>query len=141
MVPNPEPIDADDVYNFIGILDHWKKQRHTELQVEWYGGEKTQEPLSILQQDDPVSVAEYAQKQDLLSMQPFQWCKEFLDNQVIANSTARSMIVCAGKSKCILAELQGESQCYQFGYKLPKNMEHAYELDEQNRNTKWGDAM
>jgi len=74
-------------------------------------------------------------------MQPFQWCKEFLDNQVIANSTARLMIVCAGKSKCILAELQGEGQCYQFGYKLPKNVWHAYELDEQNGNTKWGDAM
>ena len=31
--------------------------------------------------------------------------------------------------------------CYKYGYELPKNYEHAVQLDKRNGNTKWQDAV
>ena len=46
-----------------------------------------------------------------------------------------------GKSKWVLQELCGTTKHYQFGYEVPKNVRHAYELDQLQGNTKWADAM
>ena len=65
----------EDLYKFIAITDHqghlspqdenYKGSKYNVM-VEWETGEITEEPLSLIAADDPVTCAVYAKKHDLL---------------------------------------------------------------------------
>ena len=69
-----------DAYYFIDeILDHrWSKPKKgkVELLVKWRDyDEPSWEPLEIIREDDPLSVAYYAQKYNLLDKSIWKWAK------------------------------------------------------------------
>ena len=67
----------EDLYKFRAITGHqgplspqdenYKGSKYNVM-VEWETGEITDEPLSLIAADDPVTCAEYAKKHDLLHL-------------------------------------------------------------------------
>ena len=95
--------------------------------VEWETGEITEEPLSLIAADDPVTCAIYAMKHDLLHLDGWKRLKHIAKNQkqAIIQSKIRQL---------------RRSPVYQFGFLIPKDYKQALQLDEQNGNSKRYDA-
>ena len=60
IVGHQGPLDASD--------PDWKGSQYN-VQVEWETGEITNEPLSVIPADDPVTCAAYAKEHDLLAVE------------------------------------------------------------------------
>ena len=129
----------EDLYKFRAITGHqgplspqdenYKGSKYNVM-VEWETGEITDEPLSLIAADDPVTCAEYAKKHDLLHLDGWKRLKHIAKNQkeltrAINQSTIRQVRRLA---------------VYQFGFLIPKDYKQALQLDEQNGNSKWYDA-
>ena len=137
-------IEADTteegVWKFRQILEH-KKMKSSDpdykgssynLLVEWEGGECTWEPLTALIKDDPVTVALYGKKHDLIGKPG--WNSKHLKH--IAK-TQKKLIRLANQAKLHSFRTK---PVYMYGYQIPRNHEQAMELDRQNGNTFWRDA-
>ena len=100
------------------------------VQVEWENGEITYEPLSIIAADDPVTCAMYAKDKNLLSLPGW---KRFRNIAKHEKNFTRNV------NQTKLRQARRSDQ-YQFGYLIPRDYNHAMELDKQNGNSKWYDA-
>ena len=98
--------------------------------VEWETGEITDEPLSLIAADDPVTCAEYAKRHDLLHLGGWKRLKHIAKNQ-------KQLTRAINQSK--IRQVRS-SAVYQFGILIPKDYKQALQLDEQNGNSKWYDA-
>ena len=98
--------------------------------VEWESGEITEEPLSLIAADDPVTCATYAKKHDLLHLDGWKRLKHMAKNQ-------KQLTRAINQSK--IRQVR-RSAVYQFGFLIPKDYKQALQLDEQNGNSKWYDA-
>ena len=95
--------------------------------VEWETGEITEQSLSLIAADDPVTCAIYAKKHDLLQLDGWKRLKHIAKNQkqltrAINQSNIRQV---------------RRSAVYQFGFLIPKDYKQALQLDEQNGNSKY----
>ena len=149
---------AEAIMSYVQILDHLDHQEHQEdlymfraitghqgpfspqdenykgskynVMVEWETGEITDEPLSLIATDDPVTCAEYAKKHDLLHLDGWKRLKHIAKNQ-------KQLTRAINQSK--IRQVR-RSAVYQFGFLIPKDYNLALQLDEQNGNSKWYDA-
>ena len=129
----------EDLYKFRAITGHqgplspqdqnYKGSKYN-IMVEWETGEITEEPLSLIAADDPVTCAEYAKKHDLLHLDDWKRLKHIAKNQ-------KQLTRAINQSK--IRQVR-RSAVYQFGFEIPKDYKHALQLDEQNGNSKWYDA-
>ena len=129
----------EDLYKFRAITGHqgplspqdenYKGSKYNVM-VEWETGEITDEPLSLIAADDPVTCAEYAKKHDLLHLDGWKSLKHIAKNQ-------KQLTRAINQSKIRQAR---RSVVYQFGFLIPKDYKQALQLDEQNDNSKWYDA-
>ena len=90
----------------------------------------SEEPLSFIAADDPVTCAIYAKKHVLLHLDGWKRLKHIAKNQkqltrAITQSKIRQV---------------WRSAVYQFGFLISKGYKQALQLDEQNGNSKWYDA-
>ena len=109
--------------------ENYKGSKYNVM-VEWETGEITEDPLSLIATDDPVTCATYAKKHDLLHLDGWKRLKHIAKNQkqltrVINQSKIRQV---------------RRSAVYHFGFLIPKDYEQAPQLDEQNGNSKRNDA-
>ena len=82
----------EDLYKFRSITGHqgplspqdenYKGSKYNVM-VEWETGEITEEPLSLITADDPVTCAEYAKKHDLLHLDGWKRLKHIARNQML----------------------------------------------------------
>ena len=93
---------------------------------EWETGEITEEPLSIIAQDDPVSCAAYAKEHNLLHL-PWNKLKHIAKHQ-------QTLTRAINQTKIRQAR---RSATYQFGYLIPRDYKHAYGI----RQVKWQSWM
>ena len=149
---------AEAIMSYVQILDHLDQQEQQEdlykfrvitchqgpllpqdenykvskynVMVEWETGEITDEPLSLIAADDPVTCAEYAKKHDLLHLDGWKRLKHIAKNQ-------KQLTRAIKQSK--IRQVR-RSAVYQFGFLIPKDYKQALQLDEQNGNSKWYDA-
>ena len=129
----------DDLYKFRDITGHqgpispqdenYKGSKYNVM-VEWETGEITQEPLSLIAADDPVTCAIYAKKHDLLHLDGWKRLKHIAKNQKQLNRA-----ITQSKIRQVR-----RSTVNQFGFLIPKDYKQALQLDEQNGNSKWYDA-
>ena len=129
----------EDLYKFRAITGHqgplspqdenYKGSKYNVM-VEWETGEITDEPLSLIAADDPVTCVEYAKKHDLLDLDGWKWLKHIAKNQ-------KQLTRAIYQSK--IRQVR-RSAIYQFGFLVPKDYKQALQLDEQNGNSKWYDA-
>ena len=140
-----EQMDAEargeDVeYPFRAIVGHKGPMRRDDgdyidgpwsLKVEWENGETTWVSLRTMAKDDPITVAVYAKENGLLDTPGWKSFKRYTKNaktmQRMVNASRRKQ-----KHNAIV---------YKFGIRLPRNPKEAKELDRQNGNTYWQDAM
>ena len=129
----------EDLYKFRAITGHqgplspqdenYKGSKYSVM-VEWETGEITDEPLSLIAADNPVTCAEYAQKHDFLHFDGWKSLKHIVKNQ-------KQLTRAINQSK--IRQVR-RSAVYQFGFLIPKDYKQALQLDEQNGNSKWYDA-
>ena len=129
-----------ELYRFRAIIGHqgpllasdldWKGSKYN-VQVEWETGEITFEPLSIIAADDPITCAAYAKENDLLALEGWHRFRSLAKkDKVLARAIKQSKI-----------RQVRRSQTYMFGYLIPRNYMEAIQVDSENKNSKWYDAI
>ena len=126
--------NGDEYFTFLEILAHQKRpkggrgdQKGWFLKILWKSGEITWEPLSSIKEDLPFEAAQYAADHDLLRDKAFaKWAPYVLRK---ANRWIRA------------AKRRKKNNRYKFGIEVPRNVAHALELDRQNGNHLWRDAI
>ncbi len=107
----------------------WKGSRWNVLLL-WEGDERTWEPIKILKEDDPVTLAIYAKEHGLLEETGWKSLKRLARRQ-------KKMVRMLNQSK--LKAFRTRTR-YKYGYIVPNDHDHAMRLDRQNGNTKWKDS-
>ena len=129
----------EDLYKFRAITGHHAplspqdenyKGSKNIIMVEWETGEITEEPLSLIAADDPVTCAEYAKIHNLLHLDVLKRLKHIAKNQ---KQLTRAI------NQYKIRQVR-RSFVYKFGFLISKDYKHALQLDEQNGNSKWYDA-
>ena len=116
---------------FVTTKTGTKRRRETtkgwELLIEWKDGSTNWVSLKDIKESYPVEVAEFALA-TRISMEPaFAWWVPFVLKK-------RNRILAKVKSKYWL-------RTHKFGIRIPKSVEEAKKIDEQNGDTLWWDAI
>ena len=96
--------------------------------VEWESGQTTWEPLATIFNDDPVTIAMYAQRNGLTKEWP--QCRRYLKNR----KTLARMV-----NQAKLRNNRNKPK-YKFGIQVPRNHEEAMMIDAKNGDTRWKDS-
>jgi Reverse transcriptase (RNA-dependent DNA polymerase) len=136
-----EQSEEDDaiVWKFKRIIEHegplskthakWKGSTYN-LRIEWENGEITDEPMTTIAADDPVTCAIYAKDNDLLDVPGWKRFKPIAKRQ-------QHMFRMANQAKLRSFRLAPK---YKYGFEIPRNYDHGLELDLKNGTTHWKDA-
>jgi hypothetical protein len=134
-----EELDGNKFWTFKKVLSHtgslnsshpdWKGSKFN-VKVLWEDNSITEEPLQALVKDDPVTLAEYAQANNLLDVPGWYHLRHIVKNQ-----KKFGRLVKQAKLKSIR-----RAPVFRFGVQAPRNSAEARQLDEKNKNTRWQDA-
>jgi hypothetical protein len=132
-------LDEDDKNMWIieDIIDHsrWGKgprKGKIDACVKWKDYDETSwEPMEIIKEDDPVTLAHYAQDQELLEKSIWKWTKRYLS----LSKTSQSQIVQLHAKKAKLTTK------FKFGERVPRSIKEAYKIDQENNSTGWYDVI
>ena len=100
------------------------------LRVEWENGEITFEPLRIIAESDPVSVAIYARDNNLLHLDGWKKFQKLARRQKKLLRMANQAKLQSFRNRVV----------YKFGVQVPQNHAQAMALDAQNGNNFWREA-
>ena len=100
------------------------------LCISWANREVTWEPLTVMGKSDPVTVALYGRDNNLLELDGWKKFGCLARRQ-------KKLLCLANQAK--LKSFR-TAPMYKFGVEIPRNHDHAMELDCQNGNTLWRDA-
>ena len=144
-IEKDEYFDSDTVWRFREILD-WKRvtPEHPEfkgsrinLLVRWENGETTWEPYwhrdkTGLSQQCPVDVALFLLRKGLIGQPGFEakWIRDTVKN---VKKLRRRV------NQAKLHSYRTRTK-WKYGFEVPRNHDHAMELDAKNGNTRWRDA-
>jgi hypothetical protein len=98
--------------------------------IEWENGEITNEPLTNIAADDPVSCAIYGKKAGLLEHAGWKRFKSIAKQQ-------KKLFRMANQAK--LRSFRTAPK-YMYGFEIPRDYAHAIRLDSQNGSTKWQES-
>jgi hypothetical protein len=98
-----------------------------KLCVQWKDGTTTWERLADLKESYPVEVAEYAAAQGIDNEPAFVWW--------VPHTLKKRNHIIAAVSKRYL------KRDYKYGFRVPKNVEEAKEIDKECGNTLWMDSV
>ena len=108
-----------------------KRMRHTtcgwKILVRWTDSTETWVPLKDMKESHPVEMAEFAKSRGIQDEPAFIWWVPY---------TLRKRDVIIGSVKARFRRLT-----HKYGVELPRNIQHARELDTANKNTYWMDAL
>ena len=101
--------------------------RGWELCVLWKDGSTNWIALKDLKNSYPVELATYAKDNKIMDEPAFAWWAPY---------TLR-------KAKVILSKIKSKywQRTHKYGIRIPKTVKEAIEIDEENRNTLWQDAI
>ena len=116
---------------FITTKTSTKRSRETtkgwEILFEWKDGSANCVALKDVKESYPVQLAEFAISKRIAEEPAFAWWAPFMMKK-------RNRILAKVKSKYWL-------RSHKFGIRIPKSVEEAKEVDNQNGNTLWWDAI
>lgn len=108
-----------------------KRMRKTtvgwQLLIRWDDGSEQWVPLSVVKECNPVEAAEYAKARGIDGEPAFAWWVPYTlrkRNVIVAAVSARS-----------------RRMTHKYGVELPRNVQHAHEIDKANGNDFWGRAL
>jgi len=96
------------------------------VMMEWEAGEITPEPLTVVGADDPVTCAVYARDNNLLHLDGWKRFKRIANRQ-------QKLLRMVNQAKLKSFRLAPR---YKYGYEVPRDYDHAVELDKRCGNTK-----
>ena len=99
--------------------------------VVWEDGSRTYEPLHIIGVDCPVVCAQYTKRNGLHDALGWKRFRNIAKNE-------KKMTRMLNQAK--LSSYRRAHQ-NQFGYKVPRTPQEAIRFDEENKSTRWQDAM
>ena len=127
--------EGDEKWEIEEIQDHmWdpRKKGRILILIKWKDeDEPSWEPMDIIKEDDPVTLAEYARDHNLLDQQKWKWARRYLILKTRSINHIRK----------IYAKKKKHGPKYQFGEKVPANIKDAYLIDQMNKNSGWSDAI
>ena len=98
-----------------------------KLEVQWKDGTSSWIPLKILKESNPIEVAEYAVSRGIDKEPAFSyWVNHTLRR--------RDRIIKQVRHRPVKKNIK-------FGVRVPNSIEEAYQLDKENGNNLWGDAV
>ena len=97
------------------------------LCVQWKGGLTSWERLSNLKESYPIQVAEYATINGINNMPAFAW---WAPHTLKKRDQTMSAV-----------NKRHRSRTHKFGIKIPKTVKRALEIDKENGNALWADAI
>ena len=118
--------EDESLYKFRAITDHHGPLKKNDLNssgslyngmVEWETGEITEEPLSIIAQDNPVTCTTYAKEHNLLHLPEWNKLKHIAKHK-------KTLTRAINETKI---RQVSRSATYEFGYLLPRDYKHALE--------------
>ena len=116
---------------FITTRTGTKRRRETtkgwEILIEWKDGSTNSVTLKDVKESYPVQLAEFAISNHIVEEPAFAWWVPFVMKK-------RNRILAKVKSKYWL-------RSHKFGIRIPKSVEEAKKVDNQNGNTLWWDAI
>ena len=98
-----------------------------ELLIQWKDGRTTWAKLKDMKESYPVQVSEYAIQSKISKEPAYAWWISHVLKK-------REQIIAKVKSKYW-------TRTHKFGIRIPKSIKEAIELDRQNGNTLWWDAI
>jgi hypothetical protein len=98
-----------------------------KLLVQWTDGVEQWIPLKVLKESHPVQTAEFAKAKGIDDEVAFAFWVPYTLRK-------RDAIVKAVKSR-------SRRKTHKYGIEIPRDVKHAYELDRQNGDTFWSDAI
>jgi len=98
-----------------------------ELQVRWKDGSTSWVKLKDMKESYPVQVAEYSVEASISQEPAFAWWTPYVLKK-------RNRIIAKTKSKYWL-------RTHKYGIRIPKSVKEAREIDAQNGDNKWWDAI
>ena len=118
------------------IIDHrWGKgsrKGQMEVCVKWQDeDEPTWEPMKVIKEDDPITLAKYAQNHNLQDYSAWKWTKRYL---CLKKTSLNKLVqLYAKKSK--------STPKYKFGERVPRTVAEALKIDQETNSTGWTDAI
>jgi hypothetical protein len=100
------------------------------VMIEWENGEVTTEPLDVIAGDDPITCAIYARENDLLDKPGWKRFRKLARCQ-------KKLFHMANQAK--LRSFRTAPK-YMYGVEIPRDYQHALELNQRNGNTLWQDC-
>ena len=117
-----------DRYVVKGNNRHLRKTtKGWKLHIKWKDGSTSKERLADMKESYPLQVAEYATNNGIDSMPAFAWWVPYVLKK-------RDRIIAAVNKRYV-------KRTHKFGFEIPKTVERAYEIDKENDNTFWTDAI
>jgi hypothetical protein len=101
----------------------------------WEDGSDTYEPLEMIIKDDLVTLASYALNHDLFGRPGWKKVRP------ISTKLHHEQRALSDFSIEVLASKQAKGPVFQLGVQVPCNVKESYDLDKQNGNTNWQDAI
>ena len=113
--------------NQYGVKRRKLTTRGWELLVEWKGGSTDWVSLKDLKESYPVELAHYAVNRNIQDEPAFAWWIPFV----------------LKKEKRILQKVKSKywSRTHKYGVRIPRSIKEAIEIDKENGNTMWMDAV
>ena len=129
-----------DLHSFKKILDyqgpfkqHDPKYKGStwNILVNWEDGTQTWEPLNIIGELDPVTMAKFAMEHDVLNKPGWHFLRR-------TAKRLRFLNVAVHAAKCHFDPHQIQ---YKFGVRIPHNYQESLQLDKENGNSLWAEAV
>ena len=116
---------------FITSHNGGKKRKMTtqgwEILLQWKDGSSTWERMKDVHSEYPVQLADYAQQRGIAHKSAFAWWIPHVNRK-------RNRIISKTKSKYW-------TRIHKFGIRLPHSVKEALQIDKDNKNTLWWDAI
>ena len=104
-----------------------------EILIKWKElDEPSWEPMEIIKDDDPVTLAEYARDNGIQDKAIWKWSKRYLT----FTKTSRQRI-----SQLYAMKTKKRGPKFKFGQKVPRSLTEAYKIDDETNSTSWSDAI
>jgi hypothetical protein len=127
VLPDAIPQSQGTYVNQYGVKRRKTTTRGWEILVEWKDGSTDWVSLKDLKESYPVELAHYAMNQNLQDEPAFAWWLPYT----------------LKKEKRILQKIKSKywSRTHKYGIRIPRSIKEAIEIDKENGNTLWMDAI
>jgi len=119
------------VWRFKDVYGHRWTKGVAEVFLHWENGEKTWEPVSLIAKDDPITLAVYGKKHNLLEKSGWKSLKRHAKNDKVA---ARLL------NQAKLRSFRTAPR-YKYGFEVANNVEHALEIDRKTGTDRYKQGM